>query len=232
MRVAIIPARGGSKRIPGKNIKSFCGKPMIAWSIDAALKSACFDRILISTDDDEIAELARSCGADAPFLRPPELSNDHVGTIPVIAHAIHWQQQHGESPTDVCCIYATAPFLRPEDIQHGLIELEQTGMDYAFSVTSYAFPIQRAIRITKNNRIEMFNPEHLNTRSQDLESAYHDAGQFYWGRVDAWLAGKPIFSPDAVPIVLPRHRVQDIDTPEDWDQAEWIFRSMKKWRNA
>ncbi len=105
-------------------------------------------------------------------------------------------------------------------------------MDYAFSVTSYAFPIQRAIRITKNNRIEMFNPEHLNTRSQDLESAYHDAGQFYWGRVDAWLAGKPIFSPDAVPIVLPRHRVQDIDTPEDWDQAEWIFRSMNKLANV
>lgn len=227
MKLAIIPARGGSKRIPRKNIKSFFGKPMIAWSIDAARKSGCFDRILVSTDDKEIAEVALKWGAEVPFLRPHELSDDHAGTTPVIAHAIIWQQEHGEAPTEVCCIYATAPFVLAEDIQHGLNVLEKTAAGYAFSVTSYPFPIQRAIRITTSDRVEMFNPEHFNTRSQDLEEAYHDAGQFYWGRAAAWLTGKPIFSLDAVPVVLPRHRVQDIDTPEDWVRAEWLFKAMQ-----
>jgi len=228
MRLAVIPARGGSKRIPRKNIKPFCGKPMIAWSIEAALVSGCFDRIIVSTDDAEIAEVARNCGAEAPFLRPPELSDDYTSTIPVIAHAIQWQQQHGESPAEVCCIYATAPFVRIEDLRRGLEVLEQSGCDYAFSVTSYAFPIQRAIRITAANRVEMFDPAHFNTRSQDLEEAWHDAGQFYWGKAEAWLAGKPIFSSDAVPIILPRHRVQDIDTSEDWERAEWMFRALNQ----
>lgn len=227
MRLAIIPARGGSKRIPRKNIKPFCGRPMIAWPIEAARKSGCFDRIIVSTDDVEIAELARKCGAEAPFVRPAELSDDHTGTIPVIAQAIQWQQQHGEAPAEVCCIYATAPFLHTEDLCRGLEILEQSGSDYAFSVTSYAFPIQRAVRITASNRVEMFYPEYFNTRSQDLEQAWHDAGQFYWGRAEAWLSGRPIFSADSVPVILPRHRVQDIDTPEDWERAEWIFRTMQ-----
>jgi pseudaminic acid cytidylyltransferase len=226
MKLAVIPARGGSKRIPRKNIKPFYGKPMIAWSIDAARHSGCFDRIIVSTDDEEIAKLARQCGAETPFIRPAELSDDNTGTIPVIAHAIQWQQQHGDAPTEVCCIYATAPFLRTADLHRGLELLEQSSSDYALSVTSYAFPIQRAIRITAANRVEMFYPEHFNTRSQDFEEVWHDAGQFYWGRADAWLAGKPIFSSDAVPVILPRHRVQDIDTPEDWEHAEWIFRAM------
>lgn len=199
---------------------------MIAWPIEAACKSGCFDRIIVSTDDVEIAELARKCGAEAPFVRPAELSDDHTGTIPVVAHAIQWQRQHGEAPAVVCCIYATAPFLRTEDLCRGLELLEQSGGDYAFSVTSYAFPIQRAVRITAANRVEMFYPEHFSTRSQDLEEAWHDAGQFYWGRAEAWLIGRPIFSADSVPVVLPRHRVQDIDTTEDWERAEWIYRAM------
>ena len=228
MKLAIIPARGGSKRIPRKNIKHFGGKPMIAWSIEAAQKSGCFERIIVSTDDEEIAKVALHYGAETPFLRQAELSDDHTGTTPVVAHAIQWQLQHGESPTDVCCIYATAPFLQAKDLQRGLEVLNQVGCDYAFSVASYAFPIQRAIRITAAKRVEMFNPEQYNTRSQDLEEAYHDAGQFYWGRTEAWLSGKSIFSPVAAPVILPRHRVQDIDTPEDWERAKLMFSTMSQ----
>lgn len=227
MRLAVIPARGGSKRIPRKNIRPFCGKPMIAWSIEAALRSGCFDRVIVSTDDTEIAGIAREQGAEVPFMRPPELSDDHTATIPVIGHAIEWVRKRGDAPGLVCCVYATAPFVRAEDIGEGLRVLEQTGSDYAFSVTSYAFPIQRAIRITPQGRVEMFQPEHFNTRSQDLEEAFHDAGQFYWGRASAWLAGTSIFSPDAAPVILPRHRVQDIDTLEDWERAEWMFKALK-----
>lgn len=226
MRLAVIPARGGSKRIPRKNIKLFCGKPMIGWSIEAAQQSGCFDQIIVSTDDVEIAEVARQFGAAVPFMRPAELSDDHTGTIPVIRHAVEWFNAQGRVVEQVCCLYATAPFVRVEDIQRGLKILHEMGSDYAFSVTSYPFPIQRAIRITEQGRVEMFNPEHFNTRSQDLEEAYHDAGQFYWGRASAWLQGTMIFSPDSAPVLLPRHRVQDIDTPEDWLRAEWMFKAM------
>lgn len=226
MRLAVIPARGGSKRIPRKNIKLFCGKPMIGWSIEAAQQSGCFDQIIVSTDDVEIAEVARQFGAAVPFMRPAELSDDHTGTIPVIRHAVEWFNAQGRVVEQVCCLYATAPFVRVEDIQRGLKILNEMGSDYAFSVTSYPFPIQRAIRITEQGRVEMFNPEHFNTRSQDLEEAYHDAGQFYWGRASAWLQGTMIFSPDSAPVLLPRHRVQDIDTPEDWLRAEWMFKAM------
>lgn len=228
MRLAVIPARGGSKRIPRKNIKPFCGVPMIAWSIKAAIGSLCFDRIIVSTDDDEIAEVAKTHGAEVPFMRPADLSDDHTGTLPVIAHAIQWQNAHGAQVSDVCCIYATAPFVQQSDLQRGLEVLQNTGAEYAFSVTSYAFPIQRAIRITLEQRVEMFQPEHFGTRSQDLEEAWHDAGQFYWGKADAWLGRKPIFSLDAAPVHLPRHRVQDIDTPEDWVRAEWMFKARQQ----
>ena len=227
MRLAVIPARGGSKRIPRKNIKPFCGKPMIVWSIEAALQSGCFDQVIVSTDDAEINDVARQYGAAVPFMRPAELSDDHTGTLPVIRHAIEWFNGQGQRVEQVCCLYATAPFVRSEDIQRGLQILNETGSDYAFSVTSYAFPIQRAIHITDQGRVEMFNPEHFNTRSQDLDEAYHDAGQFYWGRASAWLQGKMIFSPDSAPVLLPRHRVQDIDTPEDWLRAEWMFKAMQ-----
>ena len=227
MKLAIIPARGGSKRIPRKNIKLFCEKPMIAWSIEAALQSGCFDQVIVSTDDEEIAVVARRYGATVPFVRPAELSDDHTGTIPVIRHAIEWVNAQGQSVEQACCLYATAPFVSPDDIRRGLDTLLDTGSDYAFSVTSYAFPIQRAIRLNAEGRVEMFNPEHFNTRSQDLEEAFHDAGQFYWGKADAWLQGRMIFSPASVPVALPRHRVQDIDTPEDWVRAEWLFKAMQ-----
>ena len=227
MRLAVIPARGGSKRIPRKNIKPFCGLPMIAWSIRAANQSQCFDRIIVSTDDAEIAAVAQAYGAEVPFVRPANLSDDHTGTIPVIAHAIDWHIQHSEAVAEVCCIYATAPFVQAADLQRGLQILQSTDADYAFSVTSYTFPIQRAIRINAEQRVEMFQPQHFKTRSQDLPEAWHDAAQFYWGQSQSWLTGKPLFSKGAVPITLPRHLVQDIDTPEDWTHAEWLFKALQ-----
>lgn len=227
MKLAVIPARGGSKRIPRKNIKMFCGKPMIAWSIEAALQSGCFDKVIVSTDDEEIAEVARQYGASVPFMRPAQLSDDYTGTIPVIRQAIEWCNANGFDAQHVCCLYATAPFISPEDLRCGLGILEQTGCQYAFSATSYAFPIQRAIRLTGTGHVEMFNAEHFNTRSQDLEESYHDAGQFYWGLASAWLQERMIFSPDSSVVLLPRHRVQDIDTPEDWIRAEWLYKAFQ-----
>lgn len=232
MRVAVIPARGGSKRIPRKNIKQFGGLPMIAWSIKAAHESGCFDRVIVSTDDPEIADVARCHDAEVPFERPAELSGDYIGTTPVITHAVQWLNADGANLLEVCCIYATAPFVRAADLRRGLELLQSTTADFAFSVTSYAFPIQRALRITPDQRVAMLQPEHFESRSQDLEQAWHDAGQFYWGRGSAWLAQKPLFGPGSVPVVLPRHRVQDIDTPEDWARAEWMLRALNQTENA
>jgi pseudaminic acid cytidylyltransferase len=226
MKLAVIPARGGSKRIPRKNIKSFCGKPIIEWSIKAAQEADVFDRIIVSTDDMEISSIARESGADTPFTRPVELSGDYIDTRRVIVHAIDWHLNHGYKPAHVCCIYATAPFIEGYDIQRGMEALEQSKACFAFSVTSFAFPIQRAIKFRSDGRVEMFDPTKLHTRSQDLPKAYHDAGQFYWGTRSAWLSDIPIFGSQSVPIVLPRHRVQDIDTPEDWEQAEIMMRAL------
>jgi len=199
---------------------------MLAWSIEAAVQSKCFDRVIVSTDDTEIARVAEAYGAEVPFIRPAELSDDYTGTIPVVAHAAQWQNEHGAQCGQVCCIYATAPFVRFVDLLDGLEELTRTGADYAFTVTSYAFPIQRALRMTKEGRVQMFQPEHFHTRSQDLEETWHDAGQFYWGKAEAWLTLKPIFSAGAAPIFLPRYRVQDIDTQEDWERAEWLHKAL------
>jgi N-acylneuraminate cytidylyltransferase len=228
MRLAVIPARGGSKRIPRKNIKPFCGKPMIAWSIEAAQASGCFDRIIVSTDDAEIAEVSRSAGAEVPFMRPAELSNDHAGTLPVIAHAIGWISNAGTSPEQVCCIYATAPFVSAQDLQDGLELLGSGDVDYAFAATAYPFPIQRAFRLTETGGAQMADPEQFGRRSQDLEPYFHDAGQFYWGRAQAWREQRPVFSPKSCPLILPRDRVEDIDTPEDWRRAEWLFRALRE----
>lgn len=226
MRVAIIPARGGSKRIPRKNIKSFCGKPIIAYSIEAAQQSDLFERIVITTDDEEIADVARSYGAEVPFIRPKELSDDHTATIPVIAHAIRTLQEQGNPIEAACCIYATAPFVRPEDLREAYNALISHHKHYAFPVTTFPFPIFRGVKRDEEGNIEMFWPEHFATRSQDLPEAYHDVGQFYWGTPDAWLQGLPIFSKAATTIVLPRHLVQDIDTPEDWIRAELMHKVL------
>jgi len=225
MVVAIIPARGGSKRIPRKNIKAFCAKPMIAYSIEAALKSKLFDRVIVSTDDEEIAKIATQYGAEVPFMRPAELSDDHTATIPVIAHAIE-ELQKEETIDIACCIYATAPFIEVTYLKEAYQSLVNKQSDYAFSATSFAFPIQRAIKLNADQSVEMFNPEHFNTRSQDLEEAYHDAGQFYFGTVQAWLEARPIFSKASSAVILPRHKVQDIDTMEDFHRAELMYKAM------
>lgn len=200
---------------------------MIAWSIEAAKASGCFDQIIVSTDDDEIAQVARGSGATVPFMRPEKLSDDFTGTLPVIRHALEWLNDNGSPVGYACCLYATAPFVSAKDLQRGLQLIKDESSSYAFSVTSYAFPIQRALRMTEKGRVAMFSPEHFETRSQDLEEAWHDAGQFYWGTADAWCAEREIFGADSVPVLLPRHRVQDIDTPEDWVRAEWLFRAMQ-----
>lgn len=226
MRIAIIPARGGSKRIPRKNIRNFAGRPVIAYSISAALETNIFDHVIVSTDDDDIAAVAREHGAEVPFIRPPELANDMIGTTPVTQHAIGWFDARGAKVTESCTIYATAPFVQASDIVAAHELMTKTQARFAFPVTSFPFPIQRAVRIGENGRVDMFHPEHRLTRSQDLEAAYHDAGQFYWGRADAYLADEPVIGPGAVPYVIPRWRVQDIDTPEDWTRAELMYAAL------
>ena len=228
MKVAIIPARGGSKRIPRKNVRLFAGKPIIAHSIGAALDSGCFDRVIVSTDDAEIAAVAREWGAETPFVRPPELADDHTGTNAVVKHAINWLAEQGTPADYACCIYATAPFVQARYLQEGLARLLERRRGYAFSVTSFPFPIQRAIRINAEGAVEAIWPENIFRRSQDLEEAFHDAGQFYWGTVDAYLTDEVVFSPASIPIVLPRHLVQDIDTFEDWRRAELMFRVIQE----
>jgi len=228
MRLCIIPARGGSKRIPRKNIKEFFGQPMIAYSIKAAIDSQYFDKVIVSTDDGEIAEVAKEYGAEVPFIRPDELANDHVATIPVIKHAIEWFDDQGQSPSEVCCLYATAPFVQPNTIREVYKKMKKEQADYCFTVTSFAFPIQRAIKVTKDNRIDMFYPEHFETRSQDLKEAYHDAGQLYWGKAEAFKQQNPLFSESSTPYILSRHLVQDVDTLEDWRRAELMYQVLKK----
>lgn len=224
--IAVIPARGGSKRIPRKNIRPFAGKPIIGYSIEAAKASRLFGRIIVSTDDQEIAMIAESFGAEVPFMRPAELANDFAGTGAVVKHCLQWLMEHGEPVQYACCIYATAPFVLAEHLRHGFDRLVSSGKSYAFSVTSFPFPIQRAIRINLEGYIEAIWPENIMVRSQDLEDVYHDAGQFYWGRAEAFINDVMLYSPAAVPIILPRHRVQDIDTPEDWRRAELMFQAL------
>ncbi|GMQ47871.1 pseudaminic acid cytidylyltransferase [Vibrio sp. 10N] len=224
MRVAVIPARGGSKRIPRKNIKLFHGKPIIAYSLEAALGAGCFDRVIVSTDDQEIADVAREYGAEVPFIRTPELADDFTGTNAVVADAL---RRLNISDGEACCIYATAPFVTTKTLNCGLSTLKASGGDYAVTVTSFPFPIQRAARVNDEEMLELNEPEHRMTRSQDLPEMFHDAGQVYWGTAQAFLQDVPLFSGTTSPIVLPRHFVQDIDTPEDWVRAEAMYHVLR-----
>jgi N-acylneuraminate cytidylyltransferase len=226
MKVAIIPARGGSKRIPHKNIKKFCGKPMIAWSIEAALQSSCFDHVIVSTDDEEIAEVAKQHGAEVPFLRPPKLADDYTTTRPVVNHAIKEAEARWGTPEYVCCIYATAPFLLPTDLNLAYEKLRSDSAKFVFSAGRFPYPIQRGFRINETGRVNRLWPEHRYTRSQDLEEAYHDAGQFYWGSARAFLDNGDPMSADGIAYVLPGTRVHDIDTEEDWAIAELLFKAL------
>ncbi|MBU1216480.1 pseudaminic acid cytidylyltransferase [bacterium] len=225
--VAIIPARGGSKRIPRKNIKLFHGKPLIAYSIEAALKSELFDEVIVSTDDEEIAQVARKYGALTPFVRPKELSDDFTGSGAVVAHALQYLQENGYEIDFLCTIYATAPFLDAHYLRLGLEKLKDSSAKYAFSCTSMPFPIQRTFKITANERCEMFEKENFSKRSQDLEPAYQDAGQFYWNNLHVQ-SDDIMFANASIPIVLPRHLVQDIDDEEDWVRAEVMYEVLQK----
>lgn len=224
MRIAVIPARGGSKRIPRKNVKEFCGKPMIAWPIETAKQSGLFDHILVSTDDQEIAKVAKTFGAEVPFMRPARLADDFAGTTEVIAHAIYWMQNQDWQLDAVCCIYATAALAQPEDLKRGWEALDSGDWSYAFSVTEYASPIFRSFKEHPEGGLEIFFPEKLELRSQDLPVALHDAAQFYWGRPEAWAKNLQIFDKHSCPVKIPTWRVQDVDTPEDWRSAELLFR--------
>jgi len=224
MKIAIIPARGGSKRIHKKNIKEFCGKPIIAYSIEAALKSNLFDKVIVSTDCGDIAEVAKKYGAEIPFMRPKELSDDMTVTAPVISHAIKFYEEQNIKIEWACCLYATAPFVSENDLISAYDKIKASpDIKFVFSATSFSFPIQRAIYLGESKEVHMFQPENYLTRSQDLQVAYHDAGQFYWGRPQGWKEELIFFAPHSRVHILPRCRVQDIDTMEDWEFAEKLF---------
>ncbi|MBD3841315.1 MAG: pseudaminic acid cytidylyltransferase [Campylobacterales bacterium] len=223
--IAIIPARGGSKRIPKKNIKDFHGKPLIAYSIQIALESNLFDKVIVSTDDENIAKIAKEYGAQVPFLRPKELSDDYSGTQSVVDHAIEYLESQGEYYEYICTIYATAPFLQEKYLKEGYEKLKNSDAVNAFSTTSMPFPIQRTFKVNDNGRCEMFTPEHYMSRSQDLEEAYQDAGQFYWTK-RSQNTTEIMFGKDSIAIILPRYLVQDIDTLEDWTRAEYMYQAL------
>jgi len=220
--VAIIPARGGSKRIPRKNIKIFHGKPLIAYSIETALESKLFEKVIVSTDDEEIAEVAKKYGAEVPFLRPKELADDYTATQPVVDNVLEYLKNQAQEYDYYCTIYATAPLLQAKYLMEGIEKLKNSDAVNAFSATSMPFPIQRTFKLNKDGRCEMFTPEYYSIRSQDLEKAYQDAGQFYWTKINQ-KSDDIMFGKDSIPIILPRYLVQDIDTIEDWKQAELMY---------
>lgn len=227
MNICVIPARGGSKRIPRKNIKMFQGKPIIAWSIATAQSSGLFAHVVVSTDDEEIAETARSLGAETPFMRPVELADDMAGTVPAIAHAVRACEELGWVADNFCCIYPCAPFIREDDLLTGLKILEESGKDYVYPVVEYAHPVQRAMLRSELGEMSFLNPECELARTQDLPKTYHDAGQFYWGTSSAWKALKRMHS-GGIGLVIPHWRSVDIDSADDWQRAELLHQMMQR----
>ena len=227
MNIAIIPARGGSKRIPRKNIREFCGKPMIAWPIAAAKASGLFDHIIVSTDDAEIAEAARAAGVETPFTRPDALSDDHTGTTDVVVHALEWAAGEGWEVDAACCLYATAAFVTPEDLAAARALLSDD-CDYGFAAVRYAHPPQRGFLRGADGSPEILQSEHRGTRTQDLPPVFHDAGQYYWGTREAWVERRPFFGPRTRFVELPHWRAVDIDNPEDWELAEKLFAATRE----
>jgi len=224
--LCVIPARGGSKRIPKKNIKEFCGKPLIAYSIETALKSNLFEKVIVSTDDDEISKISKKYGAEV-LKRPEELADDMTHVGPVIEHAVSILQKNDENYNFICILYATAPFLQKKYLIEGYEVLKNSDACGSFGVTNFEYPIWRSFRITKDNRCEMFWRDNFSKRSQDLEEAYHDAGQFGWQKIGCKSSDIPI-GKDAIPIDIPRYLVQDIDTPEDFKRAELMYNALVK----
>ena len=226
MNIAIIPGRGGSKRIPGKNSKIFFGQPMITWSIKRALGSKIFDKVIVSTEDKVIAEISRSVGAETPFVRPDKLADDFTTTVPVIAHAIESCEEMGWHIEYACCIYPCAPLLQDSDLIHGFDLIRENDVDYVYPVTDYPHPIQRAMLRSSSGHMQFLQPACELSRTQDLERYYHDAGQFYWGKASAWKAGREMHS-SGIGMVIPRWRVIDVDTVEDWKHAELLYEVFK-----
>ena len=226
--LAIITARGGSKRIPRKNIKPFLGQPIIRYSIDAALNAGCFDVIMVSTDDVEIAETGKQSGAVVPFMRSADTSNDFATTAAVIEEVLNSYKQQGKTFDYCCCIYPTAPFVTAKKLKEAYDKLTSTGADSVFPVTKFGYPILRSLKVTDDGRVEMNWPEHLNSRSQDLPASYHDAGQFYFLNNEPFLNKKKLFTDFSFPIVVPESEVQDIDNEEDWKIAEIKYTFLKQ----
>lgn len=227
MKIAVIPARGGSKRIPRKNIKNFSGKPLIVWAIETALRAGVFEKIIVSTDDAQIARIAQEAGAEVPFMRPAALATDEAGTMDVMQHAAKYLLKNSKAITHICCIYPTAALMTSEDITESLDVLVGEDLNYVFSASTFDYPIQRAIKSVGRD-VQMFQPEFVNTRSQDLQEAVHDAGQFYWGTIESWRTKQEVFSKNCKVHMMPRYRSIDIDTNEDWILAQMIHSSLYK----
>jgi pseudaminic acid cytidylyltransferase len=226
MTICIIPARGGSKRIPKKNIKLFYGRPMIEWSISAAISSKIFSKIIVSTEDSEIAEIATLAGAEVPFVRPQELSDDYTTTGKVMAHACNWLKNQNLESKFICCLYPTSPFVLPDDLVDALSILKKGKWKYVFSVGEYSSSVYRSFSQELSGGVKMLFPDYFSARSQDLSPIYHDAGMFYMGLFDAWVKNLPVFNNYAFPYVIPTYRLQDIDTHEDWQRAEILAKAI------
>lgn len=226
MNIAIIPARGGSKRIPKKNIKIFDGRPMIEWAIEKAKASNMFDYIIVSSDDAEIIKISNQCGAITPFMRPAELADDLTPTVPVIAHAVEQCDLRGWSADYYCCIYPGVPFLEADDLAKAFDLLVETDTDFVYPVTEYPHPTQRAMRQLDNGKMVFLDSRSEMRRTQDLEATYHDAGQFYWGKSSAWREHKKMHS-DGIGMVIPNWRVVDIDNYDDWKRAELLIEAFR-----
>lgn len=223
MNLCVIPARSGSKRIKRKNTREFAGKPMLYWSINSALQANCFDKIIVSTDDKETSDLAIDLGAEVPFIRPSNLADDYASTISVMKHSIEWYKENLIYFDNVCCLYPATPLLQPKYIAEGLRQLLH--FDYCFAALEFNHPVQRGFKFSQSGAIEKDRNSAFHERTQDLPNYWHDAGQFYWGKCDAWLAEKQIFSEHSTAVKLERLSVVDIDFPEDWKLAELIFKS-------
>ena len=223
----IIPARGGSKRIPRKNIKSFRGKPLIGWTIEKALSAGCFDKVIISTDDDEIAKYSKSIGGEVPFLRPTNLADDYTNTFEVIQFTIKKLLETNPDLKYICCLFATAPLVFQDDLKKSF-EMISTikNKKILFGATGFDYPVQRALIFDKEKNVSMLNEEYTYIRSQDLQETFHDAGQFYWGTVNSWLNSKNALI-GGLPFFIPRWRVQDIDNMEDWKRVEILHKLIE-----
>ena len=226
--LAVIPARGGSKRLPGKNIRDFAGKPMLAWSVQAAQESELFDTVMVSTDSEEIAAVARAAGAVVPFLRSAETADDHAILLDVMAEVVGRYDAEGQRFDRVCCILPTAPLLQASTLKHAASMMDEGGFDTVFPVVAFGSPIQRALRRDDAGRTEMRQPEHYASRSQDLEPAYHDAGQFYWMTREVCLNKQPMFAGRAGSFVIDEMDAQDIDTLTDWRLAELKMQARRE----